>query len=164
MKQQSVSSACTSINSKKLPAIYSKLSGLRNCLILDYGCGKYTDHIKAWCTDRNITYLPYDKYNQTNETNEQSLQFAMIAKAAGMPVIGICSNVLNVIDSDDVILAIINDLHDFTNRTYYTVYEGDKTGTGKYTGADSYQRNEKLRDYQRFFPGCTIIKGLIIAE
>ena len=158
--KQNYSSANTSINSKKLPAVYSKkmVKELHDCYLLDYGCGKYTDHIETWCKARNIRYLPYDPYNQTEATNKNSIQMAILAKACGNHVVGLCSNVLNVVDSDDAIQDIINSLAILANVALFTVYEGDKTGIGKATSADSYQRNEKLKNYLRFFPSRSVYR------
>jgi len=151
---QTYTSAETSINETRLPAIYGKFEkqfDLHDCTILDYGCGKYTEHIRKWCEDRNIRYLPYDPFNQDEATNKNSLNYAMITKAAGLPVIGVCSNVLNVIDNDNVICGIIDELRQLTHITFYTVYEGDKTGTGRVSKKDCWQRNEKLKSYLKFF-------------
>ena len=52
-------------------------------------------------------------------------------------------------------------------KLYIGVYEGDKSGIGKQTGKDSYQRNEKLESYlptiQKVFPNAKIHKGIIHA-
>lgn len=66
--------------------------------------------------------------------------------------IGICSNVLNVIDSDDVVRDVIVNLQGFARTCYYTVYEGDKSGTGRYPTSDSYQRNASLKSYAAYVP------------
>lgn len=64
-------SANTSINSEKLPRIFSKISDIweEYSAVLDYGCGKYTDHIKGHCMQHNKCYLPVDPYNQSGMTN-----------------------------------------------------------------------------------------------
>ena len=81
--RQTFTSATTSINSTKLPAVYGKLP-FKPVALLDYGCGKYTDHIRS--------------------------------------------------------------------------------GVGRQTGPDQWQRNEKLSAYLRFFPGAEIRKGMIIVK
>lgn len=170
---QTYTSAETSINETKLPAIYGKLEKLniRNCAIFDYGCGKYTEHIRKWCYSRNIEYLPYDPFNQTDETNQASnrrLWQLREQKQWGkwIPVYGVCSNVLNVIDSEEVIISIIDHLWTNTDGTFYTVYEGDKSGIGKVSKKDCYQRNEKRKAYEKFIKhyGFKTKYGMLIVE
>lgn len=161
--KQSVSSASTSINKNKLPAIFGKLSEtIRDCALLDYGCGKYTELQREWAAARNIDYLPYDPYNQPEYVNFHSMAIVFKARMEKRRVIVICSNVLNVIDSDEAVWNVIRECRALADLFYVTVYEGDGTGTGRYTGKDSYQRNAKLRDYLRFFPHHSRIeKGVL---
>ena len=166
---QTYTSADTSINENKLPAIYGKLEKLnvRDCTILDYGCGKYTEHIRKWCEDRNIRYLPYDPFNQDEKVNTDSYAWALITKASGNLVVGVCSNVLNVIDNDYTIDSITDELRKLTNITFYTVYEGNRSGIGKVTKKDCWQRNEKLKSYLKFFKRHQVAElkyGMITAK
>ena len=162
--KQSFTSANTSINKDKLPAIYGKLDklGIHDCSIIDYGCGRYTSHIDMWCSLRNIRYYPYDKFNKPESVNHESIESAKSDYLSGENVIAVCSNVLNVIDSDDVVQGIVNELKTFSNVAYVTIYEGDKSGIGRQTGKDMYQRNEKLKDYARFAPMATFKNGMMI--
>ena len=159
---QTFTSSATSINRSKLPAVYGK-APLRSRVVLDYGCGKYTDHIRASLP--NKLYMPYDPYNQPDEVNQKTMRFV---SQTSCPVDVICSNVLNVIDSDEVIRSIVNQIETIVYRThgtaYVTVYEGDRSGRGRQTGADQYQRNEPLRKYLRFFRLADIHNGMIIVK
>lgn len=158
---QKYSSAETSINSSKLPAIYGKLAkqNIRDCHLLDYGCGKYLRYIKIWCKARNIKYLPYDIFNQPQKVNEASLLAA--SKAENLVVI--CSNVLNVIEEDDIVQNIVETLVSFKAPVFTTIYEGDGKGKGRATKRDCWQRNEKLRQYARFFPEhARVERGMIV--
>ena len=90
---QSVTSKATSINKTKLPAIYNKidwdaLQVLRGRNVLDYGCGRYTDHVKAFVESKGFTYTGYDPY--WKQDFDWSKHYDVV----------ICSNVLNVIDDD----------------------------------------------------------------
>lgn len=142
--KQTRTSAGTSINSKRLPAIYGKHILFRGTVI-DFGCGRYTEHIKAsmptWCE-----WYGYDPYNQPAEVNAK-------AEAQQADII-VCSNVLNVIDSDDAIMDALQWMHAHvkpTGAVYITVYAGDGSRVGKPTqGGKSWQRNEKLRHYRNF--------------
>ena len=158
---QKYSSAETSINSSKLPAIYGKLAKMHlcDCSLLDYGCGKYLKYIKTWCKARNIHYLPYDAFNQPQKVNEASLLAARKAER----LVVVCSNVLNVIEEDEVVQNIVETLISFKAPVFATVYEGDGNGKGRATKRDCWQRNEKLRQYARFFPEHARVEhGMIV--
>ena len=141
---QKATSARTSINSKKLPKLF-KL-GLINkpTAILDYGCGKYTSHIADHCYAKlGSTYHGFDPFNQTPEQNETSLR--KIQRMDNVTVT--CSNVLNVIDDDETLVNILERMRKLGDHLIVTVYEGDKSGKGRYTQYDCYQRNMKLKAY-----------------
>jgi len=160
---QKFSSAGTSINSTKLPAVYRKAK-LTAKYVLDYGCGRYTDHIRESLPGR--VYLPYDPFNQPYEVNEATRLAMGRAEYDGTPVDVICSNVLNVINDDWTVGAIARYIEHVTETTggtaYITVYEGDRSGIGRQTGPDQYQRNEPLRNYLRFFRNATVRSGMIV--
>lgn len=162
---QTYTSKATSINSGKLPAVFRKAS-FRSRMVMDYGCGKYTDHIKKHMTELHHAYLPYDPYNQPDERNAVTMTIVCNAMHRHVPVDVVCSNVLNVIDDTETISTIAKDIESIANATggtgYITVYEGDKSGIGRKTGADQYQRNEKIRSYLRFFSNATIKNGMIV--
>lgn len=163
--KQSYTSAATSINAHKLPRLFQNIHPARNSLLFDYGCGKYTEHIRA--AFPGVVYCPYDPYNQPRKVNSDSAHYIRAAMSARYPVTVACSNVLNVIDSDDAITAIARDITRIVDATrgtaYVTVYEGDRSGKGRRTGPDQWQRNEPLRAYLRFFPAsATIEKNMIV--
>lgn len=167
MKIQTYTSATTSINASRLPAIYGRLDAdaLRMQQVLDYGCGRYIDHIRAHveavCDGE---YLPYDLFNQPAEVNARSRAEAARGDI-GLSVI--CSNVLNVIDSTDVVKAIAAELAAYAAdgaAVYVTVYEGDRSGVGRPTGTDTYQRNEKVIKYLQFFPANFRVKKGVITN
>lgn len=166
---QNYTSASTSINSKRLPAVYNRLtsSALSGRTVLDYGCGRYIDHIKSAVeSDGSSVYCPLDKYNQPDDVNEDSLnRITLTQRVKGVKGAIICSNVLNVIDDDATVMVLINWFSYMGNHgvdVYVTVYEGDGTGEGRQTGKDSYQRNEKIKNYlARFESGFVLKKGVI---
>ena len=125
-----------SINQFKLPSVYSKVQFVPYSTVLDYGCGKYTNHIYKRVREQNCRYIPYDPYNLPNSQwpNE-------VVRYAG------CSNVLNVIDDIDEIKRIIKELCNIALTVYITVYEGNKSEIGRVTKKDCYQRNNKLKFY-----------------
>lgn len=168
MTNQTRTSAATSINSRKLPAVYNRFSFPAGTTVFDYGCGRYTDHIRAALP--GVRYLPFDPFNQPDDVNVNSRGLLLFAGLCRNAVTVVCSNVLNVIDSDDVVRGIADKLTEIAlttgGRALVTVYEGDRTGTGRETGPDQWQRNEKLAAYLRFFPAgrVRIEKQTIIVE
>lgn len=168
---QTYTSAATSINAKRLPAVFKKAPFPGHGFLLDYGCGKHIEHIRSAVTDAGMVYLPYDPYNQSDETNEAAKDLVKWASAhppRPIPVTVVCSNVLNVIDDDGTIRFIADQIETIVERTggtaYITVYEGDRSGIGRKTGADQYQRNEPLRKYLEYFRNGTIKSGMIVVS
>ena len=167
---QTFTSSATSINRSKLPAVYRKARLSRTTpFVVDYGCGKYTDHIKTALQEQNKILYPYDPYNQPEAVNYHTLDFVRWAMDRGIEVDLICSNVLNVIDSDDEVQRIVWDIERVVRKTggtaYITVYEGDRSEIGRQTGKDQYQRNDVLASYLRFFTlPVTIRNSMIIVK
>lgn len=166
---QTFTSSATSINSSKLPAVYRKATLSRTTpFVVDYGCGKYTDHIQSYLSEFCKVLYPYDPFNQPDAVNIHTLDFIRWAMDNRIEVDVVCSNVLNVIDSDGEVSRICHDLERIATTTggtaYITVYEGDRSGVGRQTGKDSYQRNAPLRDYLRFFHNATTHHNMIIIK
>lgn len=164
---QTFTSARTSTNATRLPKVYGKLPALpRHSLLFDYGCGKYTDHIRDALP--GVTYCPYDPFNQPEQVNYTSVYYVRVAMHMHYPVTVVCSNVLNVIDSDEQVRDIADTIRQIVTATggtgYVTVYAGDGSGHGRQTGPDQYQRNQPLRDYLQYFPGAAIERGMIVVR
>ena len=162
---QHFTSKATSINSVRLPAVFRKVS-FGSSIVFDYGSGKHTDHIAEHVHSLHKAYLPYDPYNLDDTTNTTTITLILNAMYTRCPVDIVCSNVLNVIDDDDTVRRIAHNIEEIASATggkgFVTVYEGDRSGTGRQTGPDQYQRNESLRDYLRFFRNATIKNGMIV--
>jgi len=144
MKQE-YSSKYTSINSKKIPAIYNKINwdALKTNLnktklsLLDYGAGRFTDHIKNFCEERGIEYYWYDP-NTTPVCNYlPDTVFDVV----------VCSNVLNVIKEDKIVAEIHKDIVCMNKPYFFSIYEGNRSGISKRTKPDCWQRNEKIEKY-----------------
>lgn len=161
---QTYTSKATSINKNKLPAVYNKVR-FNSRIILDYGCGRYTDHIRKHLAESHV-YLSYDPYNQPEDVNNVSMFTVQNAIKSHTPVDVVLSNVLNVINDDWTILGIADVIELITEKTggtgYVTVYEGNHSGIGKQTGKDQYQRNEPLRSYLKYFKNAKIKNGMIV--
>lgn len=164
---QNYTSAATSINRAKLPSVYNKISSMatNDAYVLDYGCGRYIDHICRHVAQNGGEYLPYDLYNMPMNVNLSSIQTVENVQKIGGKMVVVCANVLNVIDSDEVVESVADTFVRFAQNgaaVFVTVYEGDKSSIGRVTGADQYQRNQKTRDYLIFFgANFTIKKGVI---
>lgn len=178
MKAQTYTSAATSINAAKLPAVYTRVSDFAYQWadkLLDYGCGRYVDHLMKYTIDhsslnededyRFCGWYGYDRYNRPEKWNAEALEGFSESEKPFMKRMIFCSNVLNVIDSDEVVAGIAGFLTAFAitgAAVMVTVYEGDKSGVGKPTKADCYQRNEKVGEYLKYFgAGFSIKKGVI---
>lgn len=163
---QNFTSRATAVNGKagKLPAIYKKVK-LNGLCILDIGCGAEVKHINKYVTAEGGYWYGIDPFNQTGYYNIQTLAVWDVAS-------GICednnlvisSNVLNVIDTEEAVQDAVNCIVEKSAFGAYavTVYEGNGSGIGKQTGADQWQRNEKLKEYLKYFPADAVIrKGVI---
>lgn len=143
-RKQRFTSADTSINSSKLPRGYKYAGIPAGAVVLDYGCGKHVEHLQRTATDRGWTWYGFDPFNRTETENRPAVD--VIGAHAADYVL--CCNVLNVIDDseavDDVIRAAVSACK---VAAVFTVYEGNRTGTGKQTGRDSWQRNERRAAY-----------------
>lgn len=157
MTTQKYNSANTSINKNRLPAIYSYPISA-GVTVLDYGCGRYTDHIKEYAEVKGVYWTGYDKYNQPEKNNTQALsrEYDIV----------LCSNVLNVIEEDEIVKSIIRECVRLAEKeAVFTVYEGNGTGIGRASSETSYQRNWKLSEYMRLMENmglCPIKKGKFI--
>ena len=158
MSTQTFTSMDTSINSKKLPYIYSHINWekLRGKEVIDYGCGRYTQHIEALMAQYGIKWYGYDPYWRNATQNGEAIHCD--------PDIVICSNVLNVIKEN----LIVSRIHDTIKYAYMPtmgyfikVYEGDKSSVGKQTKKDCWQRNQPTESYMR---SDEIIKCGIITQ
>ena len=139
--RQSYSSKNTSVNSKKLPAIYNKIKwhSFSGQTVLDIGAGKYTQHIKDFLSSLDIHYVPCDPYNCSAEDN--------LYASCVHPDVVICSNVFNVIKEKEVIYDLYFMIASFNVPFFITIYEGDKSWVGRETKKDCYQRNETIDAY-----------------
>ena len=144
---QKYTSKNTSVNTKVLPAVYNKVcwdkftAGAR---VLDWGCGKDTTLVKNILSKHGLVHIGYDP-NWGSEENNSIAQSLL-----GTADVFVCSNVLNVIDDDNVITDIC---HKAEQHKYFfiTVYEGDRSGVGKRSKEDCYQRNAKPNAYIQYF-------------
>lgn len=172
---QGITSKNTSINSTKLPAIYNKINwdkleadwieqhdGQNPIgIILDYGCGRYTQHIEDFVNKKGFYYIGYDPYWNPCDFQEEIDQISKI-NGGGLVAI-ICSNVLNVIPSWNGAKEVYRVIHYLAwpkAKYFFTVYEGDKSGRGRVTKEDCWQWNRPASNYV-FGYNDKLTKGVI---
>ena len=170
---QRYTSAETSVNTTKLPFLFSHLESLigkaekPDHFILDIGCGKETTHIRDKVESLGWGYIGYDPYNQ----DEDGQSIARIAMSVFPISIATLSNVVNVIDDDESMIEAIKFgiSHAVSHVALVTIYEGDGSGVGKVTKNDCYQRNMKRKDYLPLFKSAglyamRIPKGFALSD
>ncbi|HDN27435.1 MAG TPA: hypothetical protein ENG03_10135 [Thioploca sp.] len=134
---QQMSSAATSLNQVN-PGIKMILPKLVNKTVLDIGGGKY-DTNKIYATGLGVKLYVYDKFNRSEAENAQAL--------ACDPDVIVCNNVLNVIDDGQAMRNLIAFCASYEVSCYFTVYEGNKSGIGRPSKKECWQRNWKTADY-----------------
>lgn len=168
--RQEHSSANTSINSTKIPKVFTKLLEqnllFKNSRNLDLGGGKF-NNVTEMLSKLDIENLIYDPFNRSKEHNLNVLNLIEESKSDTVTI----SNVLNVIKEDDnknSLIYLASKSLKPGGFLYITVYEGNKTGIGKVTRKDQWQENKKLSEYLDLnFSGFNlpyISKGIIICE
>lgn len=143
--EQEFDSAATSINSNKLPAVYSMVRFNPGDVVVDFGGGKF-DNAVNYLKDKDVTLLVYDPYNRSAEHNKEVLR---ILKEHGGADAAVNSNVLNVIKEPEAREAVLRNIKKITKRgapIYITVYEGRGDGAEGPTKS-GYQLNRKTGDY-----------------
>lgn len=162
---QEFDSAKTSINSKKLPAVYRMIQLQPGTVGVDFGGGRW-DSAVEYLRDQDVTLCVYDPYNRSAEHNREVLR---TLRANGGADFAINSNVLNVIKEPEARKGVLENIKKITKPgapIYITVYEGRgdaKEGVTK----SGYQLNRKTADYleeiQEVFPDAKRRGKLIVA-
>lgn len=144
--RQEYTSKDTSVNT--VSAVYKQVTFGLCETILDYGGGKYDTNAQYMKETRDCAVLVYDPYNRTQEHNRKVLQYFTQRPAHNV----VCSNVLNVIKEDDVILEVLRHIYSLMDKggfLYIKIYERDKSGIGCKT-TKGWQRNQRVNDYIPF--------------
>lgn len=164
--EQEYTSANTSINSSKLPAIFKLINLSPNTINLDFGGGRF-DNASEYLAAKDVTNLIYDPYNRSSEHNKNVLD--TIRKNNGADT-ATCSNVLNVIKEENARHTVIQNIYNLLKSNgvaYFTVYEGTGKGNEGVTKS-GYQLNRKTVDYvdeiKEVFSNVTRKGKLIIAN
>lgn len=163
---QEFTSENTSINSKKVPAVFKMVHfepGTVNC---DFGGGKFNTAAE-YLEQYDVVNLVYDPYNRSSEHNQEVIR--LIREHGGADT-ATCSNVLNVIKEPEVrqnVLKNISKLVKSGGTVYITVYEG-KGNNAEGPTKSGYQLNRKTADYleeiQQVFPDAKRKGKLIVCS
>ena len=139
---QRVSSANTSVNSKKVPRLFKAVTWQPGTTNLDYGGGKWdtaTEYLKKKGVENHI----YDPFNRGVVENNRTMSRWKYDTVT-------LSNVLCVIEDAGTRRGLV-DLamaHLKVGGTLYiTIYEGDRSRCGKQTKKDCWQNNQPLKFY-----------------
>ncbi len=143
-RQQTITSEKTSIN--HVPRLH-KLVDVTGKKVLDYGCGRYTAGEDYLYLKGAAAVASWDPWNRDPEMNVEAAEW-VYASAAD---IVLCSNVLNVIQENEVRAEVIQECYAAlrtgqTAKAYFTVYAGDRSGVGKET-TKGWQENRKVASY-----------------
>ena len=155
---QKYTSKNTSVNTTRVPAVYNKVqwdklpAGVK---VLDWGCGKDTTLTSQMLEQHGLVHVGYDPNWKTEVENVAATSLLGIADAF------VCSNVLNVIDDDNIVKDICQKAARHKHFFIY-VYEGDRSGIGKRSKEDCYQRNAKTKSYIQYFTDAAIHDGLYV--
>jgi hypothetical protein len=165
---QEFSSAGTSQSqvAKGFSTVAKHIGWKPDTLNVDLGGGKY-DHGVKFLQGHGVESHVLDPFNRPEEHNKK---VAETVKARGGADTVTLFNVLNTIKEPEVHREVLEAAKSHLKpggRLFVSVYSGDKSGVGRQTKADSWQRNENLRDYLKavhsVFPNAGIQKGVIHA-
>ncbi len=133
---------------------------------LDLGGGRY-DHGVKFLAGHGVTSHVLDPFNRSPEHNQKVTE--TIQQKGGADTVTVF-NVLNTIKEPEVHLDVLQTAKKHLRRgggLWLGVYGGDRSGVGKKTKADSWQRNEPLGAYletvRKVFPNAVVRHGLIHA-
>ena len=164
---QNYTSANTSINSTKVPAVFKKVKWVPGTYNLDLGGGKY-DTATEYLNTLKVSNLIIDPYNRSEAYNNMMVDLIDIVGGVDTCTL---SNVLNVINDKDARADVLADAWLKLKKggtLYVTVYEGDKSFIGRRTKSDCWQNNCPLKYYLKevydIFDNATIHNGMIIAH
>lgn len=163
---QEFTSENTSINSKKLPAIFNMVTFNPGTVNLDYGGGRFNNAVE-YLKQYDVINLVYDPFNRSAEHNQEVIR--IIRKHGGADT-ATCSNVLNVIKEPEVRLNVLKNISKLVKSggtVYITVYEG-KGNNAEGPTKSGYQLNRKTADYleeiQQVFPDAKRKGKLIVCS
>jgi hypothetical protein len=133
---------------------------------VDLGGGRY-DHGTKFMESHGVTSHVLDPYNRSDEHNQRVARD--VRQQGGADSVTVF-NVLNTIKEPHVHTQVLETAKGHLKpggSLWLSVYTGDRSGVGKRTKADSWQRNESLHKYletvRGVFSNATTRHGMIHA-
>ena len=133
---------------------------------VDLGGGRY-DHGTQFMAKHGVTSHVLDPFNRSPEHNSSVV--ALVKKRGGADSVTVF-NVLNTIKEPHIHREVLQAAHEHLRTggaLWLSVYAGDKSGIGRRTKSDSWQRNQGIKAYldtvRGVFPNAVIKYGLIHA-
>ena len=143
--EQEITSEDTSINERKLPALFNKLTFEDGTLNVDIGGGRF-DNVAEHLSKQGAENVVYDPFNRSVKHNKQVAKRVRDGQADTATV----ANVLNVIREPNNRARVIQQAANAIGAdgvAYFQIYEGDGTGQGRET-SKGWQENRKTADYE----------------
>lgn len=165
---QQYTSAATSQSqvAKGFGVVAKRIGWEHGTVNLDLGGGRY-DHGVRFLQGHGVDSHVLDPYNRSPEHNERVRD--LIRDRGGADTVTVF-NVLNTIKEPEVHHEVLRAAKSHLKpggRVYVSVYAGDRSGTGRRTKTDSWQRNESIHQYldtvKTHFPNAVVQHGIIHA-
>lgn len=165
---QEYTSAATSQSqvAKGFGVVAKRIGWERGTVNLDLGGGRY-DHGVKFLAGHGVDSHVLDPYNRPQEHNERVSK--LVSGRGGADSVTVF-NVLNTIKEPEVHHDVLRSAKEHLKpggKLYLSVYAGDKSGTGRRTKTDSWQRNEPVGAYletvRKHFPDAELRHGIIHA-
>jgi hypothetical protein len=168
-----ITSKNTSVNSKKVPAMFTKIDKYygwkKGTINLDYGGGKY-DTATEYLKTKRVKNCLYDPFARDLTHNLNALDKLYNGFEGNQVDTVTVSNVLCVVKEKvnrEGILICTYAMLKVNGTIFISVYEGDKSGKGKLTKKDCWQNNRTLESYlpevKKYFKNAHIEHRMIIA-
>jgi len=170
-RAQAITSVVTSINGKKLPAMFKLVEWCPFTKNADIGAGRY-DNVTEFLREHQIQNVSFDPFNRPTDSNVSAISMMRDGQCDTVTV----ANTLNVIQERDDRALLIQRAHNVLRPGgigFFQFHEGDKSGRGRIsqvakTGqALAWQENRKTRDYlveiEPLFNIVSVKANLIIA-
>jgi hypothetical protein len=151
---------------KGFTTVATRMGWTPDTVNLDLGGGRY-EHGTNFMAKHGVTSHVLDPHNRPPEHNAKISK--AIRERGGADTVTVF-NVLNTIKEPEIhhdVLRTAKEHLKSGGKLYLSVYAGDKSGTGRQTKSDSWQRNEPTSAYletvKHHFPNAKLQHGIIHA-
>ena len=124
----------------------------KDAIVLDYGCGKGMSRNYCLNVLQAKKWYGYDKYHEPYTNLEIMSEFIRDVQEGDKKAVITVNNVLNVLqdirDIREIFHFALRIVSQLNCTVIFKIYEGNRTGNGKISKKDCYQRNEKTAVYE----------------